>query len=499
LERFLQSHQGSGARRAILILGMHRSGTSVVTRTLGLRGAALPLHTGPAGPDNETGFWEPLEIVRLHDEILGSVGSSWDDVAAFPPPWFISEVAQDYKTRIARALAQDFPDAPPLFAVKDPRLCRLVPLWLPMFEELGIEPLIVLPVRNPLEIAASLKKRNSIQEEHSLLLWLRHFLEAERTTRHCKRSFICYDSLLNDWPGTIDKVGRDVGVKWPCQSTESDVEITQLISAALRHHHYPNSEVYARNNVAAWVKTAFCWALRATDHPPADFAELDEISTGLSIADVAFMPLIADGKRSIVKLNQDIEQLNGLHAQKDEELRQLRACAADEVRQLREQLQSNQVDFEKLQSLIAAEAIVAHQLRDDLLQARAEIRQRADEFDANRADAEARINSVQTLYDQSRTEISMLRDQHESIVTSTIWRALAPLRSAAAVVPLPVRLHLRRGIKLLYWIATPQKTRQRVAALRPRQGGAASARSPATAAPDGTQAPGGGAAKADPR
>jgi hypothetical protein len=151
---------------------MHRSGTSALTRTLGLRGAALPLRAVPPGDDNETGFWEPQEIVHLHDEVLQSAGSAWDDAAAFPQAWFNSVTAVDFKRRIADALDRDFPDTPPLFVVKDPRLCLLVPLWRSLLQELGIEPLCVIPVRNPLEIAASLSKRNAIQEEHSLLLWL---------------------------------------------------------------------------------------------------------------------------------------------------------------------------------------------------------------------------------------------------------------------------------------------------------------------------------------
>jgi hypothetical protein len=463
---------------------MHRSGTSALTRTLGLRGAALPLRAVPPGDDNETGFWEPQEIVDLHDEILQSAGSAWDDAAAFPKAWFDSVTAVDFKRRIADALDRDFPDTPPLFVVKDPRLCRLVPLWLSMLQELGIEPLCVIPVRNPLEIAASLSKRNAIQEEHSLLLWLRHFLAAERSTRNCRRSFVGYDSLLEDWRRTIERIGQDIGVIWPRQTPESDAEITQFISSEFRHHQYADNEVYTRNNVAEWVKTAFSWAMRAAKQPPVDFAPLDAISASLDNADVAFRPLIADSKLSILNLKQDIRRLTERLARNYDEFGQLQ-------QQLHEQSQSNQLALQELRSEVRAEANVAKQLREDLLWLREEAGRRADEYSAAQAAAELRINLLQVVCDQSQSELTILRRDYNDIITSTGWRAIGLIRSAAAAVPSPVRRQLRRGLKLLYWIATPQKTRQRLAFLRTRRIGAGlplSGTTIAGAAPDDGEA-----------
>ena len=99
---------------------MHRSGTSALTRTLGLRGAALPeAASSRRGPDNATGVWEPREIVAIHDELLAAAGSSWDDVGEFPPAWFASDSARLFKQRLVAALRCDFGQAP-LFVVKDP-------------------------------------------------------------------------------------------------------------------------------------------------------------------------------------------------------------------------------------------------------------------------------------------------------------------------------------------------------------------------------------------
>src|SRR5215469_9555194 len=74
-------------RRAVFVLGMHRSGTSAVTRVLNLLGVELGTGLMAASPDNERGYWEHLGIVQEHDQLLEALGSSWDDVRALPPDW----------------------------------------------------------------------------------------------------------------------------------------------------------------------------------------------------------------------------------------------------------------------------------------------------------------------------------------------------------------------------------------------------------------------------
>jgi len=79
---------------AIIVLGMHRSGTSALTRTLNLLGCDISSQLRPPWPDNnETGFWEPLDISEMHEEMLRSVGSSWDDVSELPRLWHQSKGA----------------------------------------------------------------------------------------------------------------------------------------------------------------------------------------------------------------------------------------------------------------------------------------------------------------------------------------------------------------------------------------------------------------------
>jgi hypothetical protein len=279
-------------RRAILVVGMHRSGTSALTRTLSLRGATLPRRILPPAPDNEVGVWEPRQIVAIHEALLASAGSSWDDVSEFPPSWFASNSAILFKDQLVAALREDFGGAS-LFVVKDPRICRLVPLWLAVLEEFGAAPLFVIPIRHPLEVAASLQRRNGFSKAKSLLLWLRHFLAVEHDTRGLRRSFVAYDQLLTDWCGVVDRIGRDLRILWPRRSVAFDLEIDCFLSNKHRHHCFGDQPATCQVPVAQGLKTAFDWAMRTVNTQPSAPAELDVVYEAGAAANTGVWPLIA--------------------------------------------------------------------------------------------------------------------------------------------------------------------------------------------------------------
>ncbi len=143
-----------GKKIAILVAGMHRSGTSALTRTLSLLGCDLP-----KTPSNDPEHWESKVIMNLNDEILASAGSAWHDWGAFDPGWYASPVIDEFRERAQAVLEGEF-GATRLFVLKDPRICRLLGFWVEAIEIFGATPLVVSPIRNPLEVAASLETRD---------------------------------------------------------------------------------------------------------------------------------------------------------------------------------------------------------------------------------------------------------------------------------------------------------------------------------------------------
>jgi len=212
-------HVGAGAAgteaRAILVLGMHRSGTSALTRCLNLLGADLGKNLVPPAPDNNRmGFWEHAEVVQIHEELLAALGRSWCDARALPEGWLHTEAAQTARARLVDLLGREFASVG-LWAVKDPRMCKFVPLWREVCDRLQVVQHVVLVVRHPAEVARSLLARDGLPFEIANLCWLEHFASAEAETRKVPRSLVTYDQLLDDWQGTLTRIGADLGVKWP--------------------------------------------------------------------------------------------------------------------------------------------------------------------------------------------------------------------------------------------------------------------------------------------
>lgn len=280
---------------ALLVLGMHRSGTSALTRVLSLLGAELPSHLLPPNPlDNETGFWEPAEIVQVHDELLGSVGSRWDHVVEFPQDWFGSPMAEQYADRLAELVHKNYQDSS-FLVLKDPRLCQLVPLWVEVLKRLKIQPHFVIPIRNPLEVAASLKKRNGFSVSKSAMLWLRHALDSERNSRGYSRCFTSYDQLLNDWQQLTNRMASELGLQWPRASARSGIEIEAFLSDSLRHNRFRQSDLREHSQVIDWVKQAYAVLIQATRGDTSSLSSsLDRIRAKLQPAERAFGPILLE-------------------------------------------------------------------------------------------------------------------------------------------------------------------------------------------------------------
>ncbi len=159
-------------RSCILVLGMHRSGTSAITRVMSLLGCQLPKNLMPSSKSNPGGHWESSAVYKLNNRILASAGSSWDDWQGVNPDWFDSLEAEDFHDEAVAVLKEEFAEAR-LFVLKDPRICRLLPFWRSVLASVNVDPLVVLPFRNPLEVSGSLATRNSFHQSFSHLIWLR--------------------------------------------------------------------------------------------------------------------------------------------------------------------------------------------------------------------------------------------------------------------------------------------------------------------------------------
>ena len=246
----------SERHRAIIILGMHRSGTSALSGVLRLLGVELGSRLFQPEPGvNDKGFWEHEEIVQTHDRLLLALDSNWDDVFPLPDKWWTSGAAAPYAGKLNEILVREFSEAT-LWSVKDPRLCRLAPMWLELLATLKTDPMFVVMVRDPVEVALSLKKRDGFLEEKSYLLWLEHVCESIKWSRGYPRALLTYDRLLENWQSALAGVAADLSIHWPRDLESAATDVQRFLEPGLRHHR-ADKERWREAGVPPWVADTY--------------------------------------------------------------------------------------------------------------------------------------------------------------------------------------------------------------------------------------------------
>src|SRR6202011_5884374 len=177
---------------------VHRSGTSALSGILHLRGFDLGANLLEANEFNPTGYWENQAIVRLNEQILSHLGTSWCDV--FLPPYRLEDTdLREVFGEEARDVLDQEIAGKRTWVLKDPRFSMLIAFWLPYLRERNVS--FIHVVRHPIEVANSLERRDGFPAERGLLLWFLQNLNAEFFTRGLNRSFINYEDCMRDWRG----------------------------------------------------------------------------------------------------------------------------------------------------------------------------------------------------------------------------------------------------------------------------------------------------------
>jgi hypothetical protein len=202
----------SAERRAIVVLGVYRSGTSALTRALNLCGALLPesVHSPQMGL-NPTGFWETEDVTDLDSRLMEQLGGKWNrvDFALPDEGHVIDEFLDD-----ARAILREIYHDAPLILIKDPRICALGPAWHRALTGHGYRPGYVVSVRHPLEVARSLRAGGGSSLQAGLSLWGAFMDHVEEFVAAVDAPVLhtSYEMLLQDWRAVITRVARRLDV-----------------------------------------------------------------------------------------------------------------------------------------------------------------------------------------------------------------------------------------------------------------------------------------------
>lgn len=226
----------SASAEPVCILGMHRSGTSMVTSLL----RDCQLYLGPdedlakKALDNVEGFWENKNFVRLNEDILECFGGRWDEPPVFPVHWELNESIDPLFQR-ASELVQGFKGHEP-WGWKDPRNSLTIPFWRKLIPSLNF----VVCIRNPLEVAHSLFVRGDSKAASQFQLWQHYYQQILAATTESSRIVTHYQSYFENARAEVNRVANWIGLECSDETVE---RVYAHVSRTLRHHHATTNEL----------------------------------------------------------------------------------------------------------------------------------------------------------------------------------------------------------------------------------------------------------------
>lgn len=181
--------------RNVVVIGMHRSGTSAITNAIRLLGCSIGDTGDFTSPKrwNPQGNWEHQRLIDRNERILELHGGTWFAPPRLPDGWAKREKARAMLPSLHSEFAEIYREEG--WVWKDPRACLTLPLWLQAWDS---TPVAVMVFRHPLAVAKSLAARNGFSLRHGLALWEIYNAQALWNLRDLPTSVYSYDGALDD-------------------------------------------------------------------------------------------------------------------------------------------------------------------------------------------------------------------------------------------------------------------------------------------------------------
>lgn len=242
------------ASRAVVVLGMHRSGTSAIARSV----AALSVYLGNdlfgGHPENPTGYWEDRNLVALDDRVLESFGLRWDSIPRIDPRRFESRKVRKLQ-REAAGYCRKRLASHPLWGFKDPRTIRVLPFWQNVLLDCGARDAYIVATRNPRSIAASLFARQGMSADDAYRLWLVHMVPFLHRIADAPFVVVDYDLLMQDPRRELQRTARALEVE--AGGDEAERFASEFLNPSLRHTSFSLDDLEEGTAAARLTRTAY--------------------------------------------------------------------------------------------------------------------------------------------------------------------------------------------------------------------------------------------------
>jgi len=223
-------------KKCILVLGMHRSGTSAITGVFKIMGIGLGAEMMEPLPENPKGYFENVTAYNINEKILHRLSSAWDDPLFKKIKTLQSDKLAKYQKKIVKMINREF-SKDKIFCIKDPRLCNLLPIWRDALTGVDIDLSCILVLRHPLEVAKSLRAREGFSIEKGILLWMMYMFNAESFSRALLRGVVLYDDVLKDTKKITKYVSSCLDIIFPKSWPNVHLEIEKFLDRNLKHHN----------------------------------------------------------------------------------------------------------------------------------------------------------------------------------------------------------------------------------------------------------------------
>ncbi|MBT8439259.1 MAG: sulfotransferase [Gammaproteobacteria bacterium] len=433
-----------GKKRLVVVLGMHRSGTSIITRGLNVLGVSLGDNLMPPYKgDNEKGFWEDLDFNNLNIEMLKAIGSDWHHLA------LLERVDVEFLRKngyFARALdlINEKMSVNPIFGLKDPRIAKMMPFWKEVFARCHCDVSYILTIRHPMSVVRSLTKRNAYDVEKSYILWLEHVIASLDETAGSDRVLVDYDQLMQSPEHELTRIAEYLD--YPIDTAELAIYQSEFLEDELRHSFFELGDLSSEYACHPLVKEVYALLVDVTKN----IASLDDIQpfvekwkielerqqSLLMLTDKIvirhtaaierienFNHVITENDSQVKQLNLQNEQLNLQNEQlnlQNEELNHQVEHLNLGAEQL--SLQNEQLNHQVEQLNLGAEQLG---LQNEQLNHQVEqLALRAEQLDQKLLKRDEQLVDFGHVVSQ-RDSLRLMVDE---ISTSTSWRITAPLR-----------------------------------------------------------------------
>jgi len=269
------SNDGKAPQVMLLVLGMHRSGTSVAAKMLECLGAVSSTNLLPPDPDNPRGHFEDADVGAFNEyTLLPALGSMGSSLLPLDLDTLESIERQKLAAEAREILQRNYRQYAPLSVLNDPRIAILLPFWLPVLREAGFNVKVVCVVRDPLDVARSIRSRNGFPIIHGALLYAKYWAAILAGVKSTPLVLVAFKDLLADPRIALQHIAKHFDIGLPPEFPEHVAALqASFLDASTLTDSQDADPPAAVEEVPAEVTAlheALLHAVRTQDHAPAE-------------------------------------------------------------------------------------------------------------------------------------------------------------------------------------------------------------------------------------